>query len=369
MRRMNMANFTSKLTGRRPKLTAARCRALTALLAVLQVSAGWAKSSPADNGHYSSTDATVYSFIDLTVVGGSASVLAHTDDGMALLTMPFPFAFYGKSYTLLCASANGIAYFVTSAAACSSITDFQNVDLTANPAPGDLPAVAPFWTDLSFQTAGAGAVYYQTQGAVGSRKFVVQWNNAYPQAPSPSSNPVTFEMVLYESSNQVLFQYKTVNLGSGNPATKGAQATVGIRDSAGNSNGRETPWSYDASVLNDASAILFSPGYTWLGSSQITATTSAFAFNRGTGLYTGTVTLKNIGTSAVAGPFQVLLVGLPAGVTLSNAAGTYAGSPYLTVASPASLGAGQSVTVNLQFTDPSNVGINFRTAVYEGSLQ
>ncbi|MCX6629655.1 MAG: hypothetical protein NTW28_18715 [Candidatus Solibacter sp.] len=209
-----------------------------------------------DAGGYTATDSAVYSFIDLVGGGGSASVLAGTDDGVALVTLPFPFQFYGKSYTLVCTSANGLLTFVTSAAECAPSVDFANTDVTSTALPGDAPAVMPFWTDLTFQVSGGGAVYYQTQGAAGSRRFVLEWSNAYPQG---SGNPVTFEAILYEGSNKVLFQYQTVDLGAGNPAARGGLATVGIRDTGGNSNNRQIAWSYNAAVLGNSTAIQFTP--------------------------------------------------------------------------------------------------------------
>ncbi len=341
--------------------------ARTALAAVLTAATAWAAKTAPDAGGYTGTNGAVYSFIDLTTAGGSASVLTNQDDAVALLTLPFTFAFYGKGYTMLCVSSNGVGYFVTSAPACSTIADFQNLDLTVAPVPSNLPAVLPYWTDLAFQ--GGGAVYYQSQGAPGSRQFVVQWSNAYPQATVLSPNPVSFELVLYEASNQILFQYKTVNLGSANPANRGSQATVGIRDASGNTNSRETQWSYDAAVLDDGSAILFAPAYSAAPAAQVQITTSGLGYNRATLLYTGTVTVKNVGATTLTGPFQLLLTGLTSQVFLYNATGTFAGSPYITVSSPTTLPAGQSMTINVQFQDQSNGKINFTPVVYTGGLQ
>src|SRR5262249_46926448 len=133
----------------------------------------WGANKSPDGASYMATDATVYSFIDLAG-GGSASVLAGEDDNVALLTLPFPFQFYGSTYTLLCVSSNGIASFVTSQAGCTAQADFANSDLSASAPPGNLPSLAPYWTDLTFGTAGAGAVFYRTQGTASSRKFIVQ---------------------------------------------------------------------------------------------------------------------------------------------------------------------------------------------------
>jgi hypothetical protein len=316
MKRTNMAMITGK-TGTFRRIT---------LAAALVVSTVWAGKTPPDAGGYTGTDAAAYSFIDLSVSGGSASVLTNQDDAVTLLTLPFQFTFYGTAYNLLCVSANGAAYFVTGTAACAAISDFQNVDLTAAATPGNLPALLPYWTDLVFQNGGA--VYYQTQGPVGSRKFVVQWNNAYPQATVLSANPVTFEMVLYETSNRILFQYQTVNLGSANPANLGAQSTVGISDAGGNTSGRETQWSYDAAVLSDGAALLFAPAAgattaTQLFVSAPVAVATAIPFNVSVAAldgnnnlvptYTGTVHFTGSDGQGV----------LPADSKLTNGIGTF----------------------------------------------
>jgi hypothetical protein len=226
--------------------------ALSACAATVMVSA--ATKGP-DAGGYTASDATVYSLIDISGAGGGASVLAGIDDGIVPLTLPFTFQFYGKPYTSLCASANGAVYFVAGASACSGFADFANTDLTSTATPNDFPALLPFWSDLTFQIPGAGSVFYQTVGTAGSRRFVMQWNNAYPQG---SPNPVTFQVVLSEGTNKILFQYKSIGLGGANPATNGGLATVGIRNAGALTNNQQIEWSFDAPVLGDGSALQFS---------------------------------------------------------------------------------------------------------------
>ena len=79
------------------------------------------------------------------------------------------------------------------------------------------------------------------------------------------------------------------------------------------------------------------------------------------------MTITNISSGAISGPFQVLFTGLTAGVTLANATGDFSGSPYLTIA-VASLAAGQSATVSVQFNNPSFGMINFTPVIYSGSI-
>jgi hypothetical protein len=231
-------------------------RSARAFLLTMLALAGSAATKGPDAGGYTASDAVVYSLVDISGGGGGASVLGGIDDGVAALTLPFSFQFYGHAYTSVCASANGALYFVSAASACSGFNDFANTDLTSTATPNDLAAALPFWTDLTFQVPGAGAVFYQTLGAPGSRRFVVQWSNAYPQG---SPNPVTFQIVLAEGSNRILFQYQTVGLGAVNPATNGGQATIGIRNAGALTNQQQIEWSFDAAVIADGSALQFAP--------------------------------------------------------------------------------------------------------------
>jgi hypothetical protein len=102
--------------------------------------------------------------------------------------------------------------------------------------------------------------------------------------------------------------------------------------------------------------------------SQVSTTASGLAYSRVTQTFNGTVTLKNISGSAISGPLQIIFTGLPATVTLANATGKLAGTPYLTVQT-ASLASGQSITVNVQFKNPSNATVNVTPAIYFGSFQ
>jgi hypothetical protein len=221
---------------------------------LLTVMAGLAATKGPDGGGYTATDEVVFSMMDLSAGGGSAGVLAGVDDGVVPLTIPFPFRFYGTPYTVVCVSSNGALYFVAAADGCGGIADFGNIDLTTTPTPKDLPAALPFWSDLTFDVPGAGAVLYQTTGALGSRRFVVQWHNAYPHG---ASSPVTFQAVLAEMSHTLLFQYQSVSAGVTNSPAFGGQATVGIRNRQGSTTGHVLAWSFNAPVLVDNSALSF----------------------------------------------------------------------------------------------------------------
>jgi hypothetical protein len=231
-------------------LSRSATRALVLAVAVLALAA----TKGPDGGGYTATDAVVFSMVDLSGGSGGVSVLSGVDDGVAPLTLPFPFRFYGTAYSVVCVSTNGILYFVGVAGACSDIDDFSNVDITTAGTPKDLPAALPLWTDLSFDVPGSGSVLYQTIGALGTRRFVIQWNNAYPVG---ATAPVTFQAVLSETAHTLLFQYQSLNVGVANAASNGGTATVGIRNSQALSTNKHLSWSFNAPVMADSSALSF----------------------------------------------------------------------------------------------------------------
>ena len=102
--------------------------------------------------------------------------------------------------------------------------------------------------------------------------------------------------------------------------------------------------------------------------SQIATTASGLAYSRVSQTFNGTVTLRNIGSSPISGPLQILFTAMPTGVTLVNATNNLSGTPYLTVPAIASLAPGQAATVSVQFKNPSDAVINAVPVIYSGSL-
>jgi hypothetical protein len=102
-------------------------------------------------------------------------------------------------------------------------------------------------------------------------------------------------------------------------------------------------------------------------SSRVSVIASGLIYSRLTRTYNGTVTITNNSQQAINGPIQALFQISPPGVTLANASGVFNGNQYIT-ASPSSLAAGQSVTFQVRFNNPSNALINATVRTYSGTF-
>jgi hypothetical protein len=105
-----------------------------------------------------------------------------------------------------------------------------------------------------------------------------------------------------------------------------------------------------------------------LAGSQISVSASGLAYSRVSQTFNGTVTITNISSSTISGPFQIVLDSLTTGVTLTNATSTFGGWSYITVPVIGSLAPSQSANVKVEFSNPSNATINFAPVVYSGSF-
>lgn len=106
------------------------------------------------------------------------------------------------------------------------------------------------------------------------------------------------------------------------------------------------------------------PAHFLAGSVSITST--GFLYSRTSQTFNGTLTITNVSGQTITGPLQIVLTGIPVAVTVTNATGTYNGSPYLTVLSVSTLAAGASATVAIKFSDPSNTAIQATPLGYSG---
>jgi hypothetical protein len=216
---------------------------VASLIAVLAASPGAPAAIGPDSFGYVAAEVSS-GFEDISATG--TRVLDNHDDHIAPLPLPFAFRFYGTPHDVVFASTNGLLSF--GGATIAPV----NQPLTAPISP-NLALVAVLWDDwLTFASAD-DAVHHETLGTPGTQRFIVQWHVVQHYPASPST--VTFQAVLYEEDGAL--EYRYLDAGTQDAAAGGASATVGIRDVAGDENGRSLEWSHNEAVIADGSAIRF----------------------------------------------------------------------------------------------------------------
>ena len=203
----------------------------------------------------------------------------------------FNFSFYGSTYSQVYISDNG---FITFSDPGGSFP--FNLTLPNASAPDDMLAV--FWDDLQNDSPAYGGVFYKTIGTAPNRKFIVHWYlNNYQGPPNPGQ--IEFEVILYETTNLVKYQYGQIAAGynNGNTATVGMQniSTDGIQ------------YSFNTSSIQPYSAILWHNE----GSSAADATISPNSADINT-LQQFTYTIDNIvSTASTLGKVDTISIDVP----------------------------------------------------------
>ncbi len=167
-----------------------------------------------------------YPFFDISASGTSikGAFAPNLNDGSANVALnggagaPFVFNFYDLSETSLWVSTNGYVKF----GSVSDTTDPNNDCPLSDSTPNR--AIYAFWDDLDID---GGDVFVQTVPNPldpPQRVFIVQWHDV-PFNGDPGAGSVTFQLQLYEGSNQIRLVYDDVG---GSPRASGMSATVGI---------------------------------------------------------------------------------------------------------------------------------------------
>ncbi|HEY6942934.1 hypothetical protein [Dokdonella sp.] len=189
----------------------------------------------------------VYDFVDITGIGTPLGL--EDDDSTAEVDVGFPFTYYGLTADRLRVAYNGGILFDLDAGWFTP----QNEPL---PAADVGAAILPYWTDIYYQQPGDGDIYVATLGTAPNRRFVVEWFNLPIMIGGIQQDSATFEAVLSEGSNEILFQYADTDVGDplrndGITATIGLNAPPGV-DAA-------LQYSYKSASVAAGRAILFSP--------------------------------------------------------------------------------------------------------------
>jgi len=215
------------------------------------------------NGRSGGPDAFGYVFTDSFAPGGptynwieisetGTEILPDSDDEwVANISIGFFFNYYGTDYSQVAIGNNGLLF--------SGVGTWQYINDPITESPSIHGFIAPYWDDI-VTWGSAGAIYYQTIGDAPNRKFVVEWCNN--QHYHHSDRGITFEVILFEGTNDILFQYKDVTFGTvygavggdNPPYDFGGSATVGIEDPTGTIG---LQYSFNEPVIMPGLAILF----------------------------------------------------------------------------------------------------------------
>ncbi len=190
---------------------------------------------------YRYNDTVPSAFDDISSTG---TALGLGDEDYASFSIPFTFRFYCDDYTSVTVGSNGALYFADDS------LGYQNVCIPGTNSSGISSFIAPFWDDLN--PSSAGEVYYQVKGDAPDRRLIVQWKGVPHYSSGDGAS--TFQAILYERSNEILFQYQDVDFGNA-AYDDGASATVGVqRDET-----TGTGYSCNEAALSDGLSILFTP--------------------------------------------------------------------------------------------------------------
>jgi len=183
-------------------------------------------------------------YTDLGTNGTAISTTNTDDANSAAQNIGFTFTFNGTAFTQFVLNTNGLirlgANAPSSALAASPYSGAPDLGPVNSTDAADVNLIMPFNFDL---TAGTSTPEYRvyTTGAAGSRVCTIQWKNVADKAIASSATVATavptqyanfsFQVKLYEGSNQIDFVYGTATPGTGSDAAK--FANIGLK---GNNN-------------------------------------------------------------------------------------------------------------------------------------
>lgn len=167
-------------------------------------------------------ESTPYEWIDAT----SGTFYAMTDYDLRTVPLGFELNFYGDTASEVTFTSDGYLKFMGNTISTYS-DDFD-----------------PGWV--------RGA-YYLSEGTAPNRRFTVTWFELFHADSDsfPNSSPATFQVTLYEGTNEIIYRYQDVDLGTSS-LSFGASATVGVKFKDGS---LETQYSLNQPVIQNNTAL------------------------------------------------------------------------------------------------------------------
>lgn len=168
----------------------------------------------------------------------------YDDSGWGPFNIGFNFTFYGNTYSQFYATSNGLVTFG------GTTWDYTEDPIPSAGEPNNF--ISAFWDDIVID--GTGKILYTTIGAAPNRKCIIQWTNMGFYA-----SPVllgTFSAILYEGSNDIQIQYRSI-IDNTSTRAHGGDATIGLENAAGTAG---VSYAYhNTTAVYSEMAIRFSP--------------------------------------------------------------------------------------------------------------
>jgi len=200
-----------------------------------------------------------YRFLDATT--GTPIPLSNRDNAIGVTYLPFDFQLFDKVYpvgtkVLVCTNGwlsfdeNAIAEYQNAALPASHVTHADGSTGTIPPA-----MIAPFFSDLYVRTGLFGSngreICVKTFGTAPNRQWVIEWANmGMYESGVDLGVRISFEVILYERSNDIQFVYAVVS----GAYADGSRTTVGFQ-SADYSRAVQT--GYQQSILTEGTSLSY----------------------------------------------------------------------------------------------------------------
>ena len=146
--------------------------------------------------------------IDISQTGTGLSL---SDDGIKNVAIGFDFTFGNNTYDNITVAMNGFLTFSSVTQFNSDVTRRRNYLSEQFPSAGYNNSIKPLHSDFIRRSSGNQSPYYQTFGNTSdtNQYFVVMWDNVSEYSNGRKS---TFEVILYETTNDIKFLYDEVNI-------------------------------------------------------------------------------------------------------------------------------------------------------------
>ena len=144
---------------------------------------------------------------------------SNIDDDDVLIALPFVFTYFGRKSSELRVHTNGFVMWGPG----TSAAYWRNADLADAAEPNGI--IAPLWDDLILRANTGARVSWVVQGSEPDRVAVVEWADV--RRVGSHTEQVTFQLAIFETTDDIEFRYAP------NPAYTGGTATIGIENQAG----------------------------------------------------------------------------------------------------------------------------------------